>query len=452
VSEPAVAAQTPVDPVALMVTGAYRRLLVMAALIGVLVSVASWAFLEAVHWIDVGVYTDLPKALGFDGAPWWWPFPVLAIAGVVSAVAIYKLPGNGGHVPYLGLGGSPTLPNALPGALLAALASLGLGVVLGPEAPLIALATGLSIFAVKAARKDTPQQALSVLAAAGSFAALATIFGSPVVGAVILIEAAGLGGAMLPLVLLPGLMAAGIGSLMFLGMDSWAGLNSSSYALEPFTLPAFGTPTFAEFAWIAPLGVVTAVVVFGVVELAKVSARVVGRNPWVLLPVAGVVIAGLAVAFYEISGKPTSYVLFSGEDSFSSIFGTSAATLSVGVLVLLLVCKGLAWAISLGGFRGGPTFPAIFIGAVGGLLASHLPGLPETPAVAALMGAATVAMLRLPLSSVILALLLTSKAGITTAPLIIVAVVVAYITVLSLSALRARRTDAKPASAPPQPA
>jgi len=40
---------------------------------------------------------------------------------------------------------------------------------------------------------------------------------------VILIEAAGLGGPMLPLVLLPGLMSAGIGSFpaLFIG-PSWA--------------------------------------------------------------------------------------------------------------------------------------------------------------------------------------------------------------------------------------
>ncbi len=42
------------------------------------------------------------------------------------------------------------------------------------------------------------------MAAAGSFAAVSTIFGSPVIGAVLIIEATGLGGAMLPLVLLPG--------------------------------------------------------------------------------------------------------------------------------------------------------------------------------------------------------------------------------------------------------
>ena len=46
-------------------------------------------------------------------------------------------------------------------------------------------------------------------------------------------------------------------------------------------------------------------------------------------------------------------------------------------LALLLLFKGLAWSISLGNFRGGPTFPAIFLGVAAGLMAGHLPGYAE---------------------------------------------------------------------------
>jgi hypothetical protein len=98
--------------------------------------------------------------------------------------------------------------------------------------------------------------------------------------------------------------------------------------------------------------------------------------------------------------------------------------LSLSTLAFLVLFKGLAWSISLGNFRDGPTFPALFTGAAAGLLAAHLPGFSETPAVAVLMAAAAVSILELPLSATIITLLLTSKAGIATAPLIIVAVVV----------------------------
>src|SRR5262249_15759028 len=136
----------------------------------------------------------------------------------------------------------PTRPIELPGVLLAALATLGLGLVLGPEAPLIALGMGLGFVAMRLIKKDAPEQALALMAAAGSFAAVSTIFGSPVIGAIVIIEAAGLGGAMLPLVLLPGLLAAGIGSLVFVGLGSWSGFSTAAWKLSPFPLAAFGGP------------------------------------------------------------------------------------------------------------------------------------------------------------------------------------------------------------------
>jgi len=118
---------------------------------------------------------------------------------------------------------------------------------------------------------------------------------------------------------------------------------------------------------------------------------------------------------------------------------------TLGVLALLLVCKAAAWAISLGSARGGPTFPAIFLGVVGGLLAAHLPGFAETPAVGVLVGAAIVSVLRLPLSAVVIALLLT-RGGAAVAPLVIVGVAVAYIATQLLDARRG--TNGAAAAAP----
>jgi hypothetical protein len=125
------AAPLSVDPAALIRSRQYRVLLVLAALIGLIVSAASRVFLESVHEIQVGVYHDLPRDLGYDTAPWWWELPWLALAGLLTALAILRLPGRGGHVPADGLktGGAPTQPIELPGVLLAALATLGLGLV-----------------------------------------------------------------------------------------------------------------------------------------------------------------------------------------------------------------------------------------------------------------------------------------------------------------------------------
>ena len=428
----------------------YRVLLVLAALLGVLVSFASWCFLELVHWIQQEVYQRLPGGLGLHPVPWWWPLPVLAVAGVLAAVAIIRLPGHGGHIPYEGIKAGATQPAELPGILLAALATLGLGLVLGPEAPLIALGSGLAVLAVRRVRKDTPDQAMAVLAASAAFAAIATVFGSPVIGAIILIEAAGLGGAVLPLILLPGLMSAGIGSVVFLGMGHWTGLSSAAYALSPISLPAFSALTAAEFGWAIVLAMAAALAVFAIRDLARRSAQVVARQPWLLIPAAALAVAGLAIGFAQITGQPADTVLFSGQDAFGSLIKQGTA-LSLSTLAFLLLFKGAAWSISLGNFRGGPTFPALFTGAAAGLLAAHLPGFSETPAVAVLMAAAAVSILELPLSATIITLLLTAKAGIATAPLIIVAVVVAYLTIKTLTPAPGRAASAAPAAAP-QPA
>ena len=430
-------AAAPIDPSATLRSRRYRALLVLSAAVGLLVSLVSWVFLEVVHGIQHWVYVALPSDLGYESPPAWWPLPWLALAGLLTAVAVFRLPGGGGHVPAEGLktGGGSTQPVEVPGVLLAALATLGLGLVLGPEAPLIAIGMGLTVFAVRLVRKDAPQQVLGLLAAAGSFAAISTIFGSPVIGAVIIVEAAGLGGAMTTLLLLPGLLAAGIGSLLFIGMASWTGLSTSAWQLSPFPLPAYSGPGLSEFAWAVALAVAAALVTFVIVELAKASMRLVATRPFVLTMSAGLVVGGLAIAFDQATGKTEDAVLFSGQDAFSSLFDP-AVTLSLSTLWYLLLFKGLAWGISLGAFRGGPTFPALFLGATAGLLAAHLPGLSETPAIAVLMGAAVVSILRLPLASVVIVSLLTSQAGLVVTPLIIVAVVVAYITT---EVLRERR-------------
>jgi hypothetical protein len=145
-------------------------------------------------------------------------------------------------------------------------------------------------------------------------------------------------------------------------------------------------------------------------------------------------------------------VLFSGEEAFGSLF-SSAATISLSTLALLILFKGLAWSISLGNFRGGPTFPAIFLGVAAGLMAQHLPQYAETQAVAALVGAVCVSILRLPLTSVMIATLLSAKAGLAVAPLIVVAVTVAYLTSESLTAYVDARIGAqRPRDSSPTPA
>ena len=417
---------TPSDALALLRSRSYVALLVLAAIIGVPVSAAAYFFLALVSKLQGWVFTDLPKGVGFHGEPLWWPIPPLMLAGLLVALAIRYLPGTGGHSPADGfkMGEGPPSVVELPGIVLAALATLSLGVVLGPEAPVIALGGGLGVLAVRLVKRDAPPRTRTVVAAAGSFAAISTLFGSPLLGAFLLMEASGLAGSMLELVLLPGLLAAGVGSLVFTGLDAWTGLGTFSLAIPG--LPHAGSPTGAEFLWALAIGIIAVPLGCGIRWLGLFLRPYVER--WMLLatPVAGLAVAGLAIAFAAGTGKGSSEVLFSGQSALGPFIGNSASY-TVGALLLLLVCKGIAYGVSLSGFRGGPTFPAMFLGAVGGVALSHLPGLPLVYGVAMGIGAMTVVMLRLPLTSVLLATLLLSSDGLQVMPLAIVAVVVAYV-------------------------
>ncbi len=434
------------DPVALLRSRGYVALLVLAAIIGVPVSAVAYGFLKLVDVLQKWIFTELPAELGFHGEPPWWPLLPLAVAGVLVALAIRYLPGTGGHSPADGFkaGGAPT-PAELPGVILAALATLSLGVVLGPEAPLIAIGGGLGVLAVRFAKRDAPPRTAAVLGAAGSFAAISTLFGSPILGAFLLMEATGLGGATMELVLLPGLLAAGVGTLVFIGLNAWTGWGTFSLAIPG--LPPFSRPDSAEFGWALVIGVAAAFLAVGIHQLAVFLRPHVERRMVLLMPVVGLAVAGLAIAFEEGTGKSSSLVLFSGQSALGPLV-THASSFTVGALVLLLVCKGLAYGGSLSSFRGGPVFPSLFLGAAGGMALSHLPGLPLVAGVAIGMGAMCAAMLKLPMTSVLLATLLLLSDGLAVMPLVIVAVVVAY--VLSFRLTPAPATA--PAAAAAQPA
>ncbi len=412
----------------------YVVLLVIVAVIGIVVSLVAWCFLELIHQLQQELYTHLPHALGYSNPPLWWSLPVLAVAGLLVALAITRLPGDGGHLPANGLAVGGGLPRVidLPGVALAGLAAVGFGLVLGPEAPLIAIGSGVALLTISRARQGMAPQVLLVIAAAGSFAAVSFLFESPLIAAVILIEATGIGGPRQRVVVLPGLLGAGIGTLVSIGMGSFTGLSTSAYALGPLQVPAFGHPSIGQFGWTIALAIAIATVAQVIMRGGLLTHGVVSRRLVALAPIVGLIVAGLAIAFHGATSKSVNEVLFSGQNALPGLVA-QASTWSLSALAWLIVFKGLAYGLSLGSFRGGPTFPALFLGAAAGLMASHLPGFPLTPAVAVGMGASIAAVLRLPLSAVVIATLLTTKAGTGDEPLIIVGVVVAYIVTLIVS-------------------
>ena len=152
--------------------------------------------------------------------------------------------------------------------------------------------------------------------------------------------------------------------------------------------------------------------------------------------------------FRAIADRPVDLVLFSGQTELPAIVAEGSA----GVLVLLVVAKGLAYALSLGsGFRGGPVFPAIALGVAAAVAAADvLPGLNTTPAVAAGIAAGTTAVLRVPFTAVLLATLLLGSSAFDVAPIAVLAAAVAWLvaTALPNPEDRAQEKRAAEAAAP----
>jgi H+/Cl- antiporter ClcA len=400
-------------------------LLLFGAVVGVVVSFVAYFFLKSTTETQTWLYSTLPKQLGFVGAPVWWPIPVLLVGGLIVVLAVLFLPGTGGHVAVFGFKPSGTQPIELPGVLVASFATLVCGAVLGPEAPLVAIGGGLAILIVHLIRRDAPAMAVTVIGAAGGFAAISTLLGSPITAAFLLMEAAGLGGPTLGVVMLPGLLAAGVGSLIFVGLNSWTGYGIFSLAVP--NIPQFTRPNGKELLWALVIGVAAPVVGTGIRRLGLLLLPAVERARLLVTPAIALGVGLLAVAFVEGTGKSDSYVLFSGQTQLSPLI-EHAGTFSVGALALLLVCKGLAYAGCLPSFRGGPVFPGIFLGAAGGILLSHLPGLPMIAGAAMGIGALTTVMLNgMPLTSVLLVEILFAPDAIALAPLVIIAVVVSHV-------------------------
>jgi H+/Cl- antiporter ClcA len=417
----------------------YLRTLVLAALLGVPVAFAAGLFQTAIHDLTHLVWEVVPDWLGHSEPATWYVVLVPAVGGILVAAAL-RLPGHGGHTPLEGLGMGEVRLIDLPGILLAALATLGFGLVLGPEAPLIALGLGLGSAAVGLLTLEPTEGKLLVLA--GAFAAIAALFGGPLVAAFLLFEVSAAGGAIpaqaLGRALLPGFVAAGTGALVFTGVNDWPGLHTSSLSLP--ALPPYETVRVADLAWSIPLAVAIAVVVVATRHLAHRVLAGAARRPDVALVAAGLLVGLIAVSFRELADRPVELVLFSGQQQLPDVIAEGSAS----VLGLLVLAKGIAYALSLGsGFRGGPVFPAITIGVTVGVLAADvLPSLETTPAIAVGIAAGTAAVLRVPFTAVLLATLLLGSSAAEVAPIAVLASAVGWIVATALPNPEDRREPA----------
>ncbi len=407
------------------------RLVLFGAVIGIPAALVALAFFTAAHYLEHFLWTDLPASLGEATAPWYLivGLPVVG-AGIVAAARIL-LPGDGGHSPMDGISTEPTAPRAVPGVAIAALGTLGFGLVLGPEAPVMALGSAVGV-ALTSLVRTTPQ-ATRILSTAGQFSAISTLFGGPLVAGVMLTEGGiGLGAALIG-ALLPGFVAAAIGYLIFVGVGSYTGTTPPGLTV-PDLEPYIGT-SVPDLLMAVALGVVIAAVLVVVRRLAQWlhggGQRRLGESTigvTVFLVAGGLTVGVLAVVAGELGADPQD-VLFSGQQSIPAAVSQS----SFAALIILLAAKMVGYVISLAsGFRGGPIFPALFIGI--GLADFAVQGFGMSPTLAIAVGAAAAmtAQTRLVVTSMVFSALLVGSAGFDAITAVVLATVAAYVTATAL--------------------
>jgi H+/Cl- antiporter ClcA len=425
---PGNAAQPAADLTSVLRSRGYHVLMLAAALIGLPIAVIAFGFLAAVTRMEKWVWHTVPTHFGWDQPKAWYAVLVLTLAGALVGLVVARLPGRGGHIPANGFGGAMTAPIDLTGVLLAAALTLVLGAVLGPEAPLIALGGGLAILAANRTRLRESGQGVALIGAAGSAAAIATIFGNPLVAGVLMLEVVGLAGSQVLLVLLPALVSSGIGALIFTGLGHWTGISVPSLAIPG--LPA-ATVGWGDLLWVVPVTVLAASGAALCRRLGLRTAQAAAAHTLAVTTTVGLLVGACAGTYTLITGRSALDVLQSGETALPALV-SAPKSWSVAALVLLLVFKGAAYGLCLGSFRGGPTFPAVFLGAAIGVLVGPLPGLGTTAAVAIAMTAATTAVLRLPVTSIVLVVLLLGPEGTSQLPIILLAAAVAMVTAVAL--------------------
>lgn len=304
-----------------------RRLIPALLIAGIVGLGLGYVVLELVNAGIALVWETIPSA--WATTPAWYVIAILVVAAVLVYVVRTSV-GDAGHSPMQGIAVSGLTPQQYVGAILAIAASLIGGIVLGPEVALVATGSVVGTMVAKWMGINDAKSVKKVVGL-GALGAILALFLGPILA----------------------------GSLS---------LDDPKQSIE-----------IDQLAW----AVVVAVIATVAITLARVGAAVIaartGKRPnFVILVGSALVVAIAAIAMQAITGASVLYVVTSSEALITELPTlTSAST-----VITIIIFKTIAYAVSMGaGFRGGPFFPAMFIGAASGLfIALALPSGPSVQA------------------------------------------------------------------------
>lgn len=306
------------------------RTLAIGIVIVLLSLPAGFIVLSAITWGLDWLWFSTAVNLGTLGM-WAMALLVPTIAGAL--VALIRKAGNDGHSPLLGITVAPVYLKDYPSIVGAIAISLMGGLVLGPEAAMVC--TGAVIGTVIASHMNID---LKAGAGFGALGAILALFVHPVLNGSFTVSA----GYQFRWIDLVGALVVGIitsivilaGRILAIGIDK----------LHPSGLPSVKVTAFA-----------------------------------------GLLVGLIAMIYHTISNQDIDLVLTSGESNVKQMLELG----SVGLILLTVAAKWIVYSLSMGGgFRGGPFFPAIYIGGgIGGIMALLAPNLAQGAVVAGLVAA-----------------------------------------------------------------
>ena len=301
--------------------------MVITAVVGL---VLGTAYLQLLTLALEVVWTTVPQRLGNELLVAGY-MVVMLTGGAVFVGLLRHRTGVFGHSPLDGLTVSvASLKVALTSLLLVVITLLS-GAVLGPEAGLLALGTAVGVF-VSERQPGSDTHRLVTIGAIGAL----------------------------------------LGLVVSLAWHSTLNLGGGY-----------------QFEW-ADLLAAAAVALLAAVCVAIVRLGAYAWRQWAdpgethanRVALSGLLIALVAISSYLVWDIDLHLILGSGEGHISDLLALTDG----GVVAVIVLTKGLGYALSLGGgLRGGPIFPAMFLGGAVGVLAS-LAGLPGVPAVLAAAG------------------------------------------------------------------
>ncbi|MGA9539846.1 MAG: chloride channel protein [Methyloceanibacter sp.] len=389
----------------------------LAPLVGLVTGVAAILFRLAIgvfQWPWLQTMSE-HVAVAARLQPWWVVMLSPAVGGLLVGLLLrYALTAkrtvavpdvmearvNGGRGLDLGQG----LISALTSAL-----SLGCGGSAGREGPIVHL--GASIATVFSHNLNLPNAARRTLLASGAAGAVAASFNAPIAGVLFAQEV--ILGHFSIRTFVPLVLSSVVATIL---SQAWFG------DVAAFIVPSYSIASYLEVPAFILLGI-TAALVAVIFQLTILSTDWAARNvnmPLVVRPVVGGLLVGIMAIWYP-------EVLGVGYDTTDAALKDQ---LAIGLMLLLIVLKTVATAITLSSRFGGGVFsPALYLGAMTGgafglIAANVFPEVGSSEGLYAIlgMGAVAAAVLGAPISTTVMVFELTGGFELSLALLLTVAV------------------------------